>query len=54
MGHNLSKRGRFLSSTARTDGVIWWEVAVGLVLVPVAIYLLRRGVREINREFGRV
>jgi uncharacterized membrane protein len=54
MGHNLNKRGQLFSSTARTDDVIWWEVAIGIVLVPVAIYLLWRGVRAVNRELGRV
>lgn len=54
IGFNLSKRSRFFSGTAWTDGVIWWQVAVGLVLVPVAIYLLRRGVGDIERKLSRI
>jgi hypothetical protein len=48
-GFDLSKRSRFFTGTAWTEDVIWWQVAVGIVLVPVAIYLLRRGVQEIER-----
>jgi hypothetical protein len=54
IGLNLSKRSRFFAGTAWTDGVIWWQVVVGLVLVPVAIYLLRRGARDIDRRLGRI
>lgn len=53
-GFNLSKRGRFVTSTPWTEGVIWWQVVVGLVLVPVAIYLLRRGVQDIERRLSRI
>jgi len=34
--------------------VIWWEVLIGLVLAPGAIYLLRRGVRDIERGLRRI
>jgi hypothetical protein len=54
IGLNLSKRSRFFADTAWTDGVIWWQVVVGLVLVPLAIYLLRRGSRDIDRRLGRI
>jgi hypothetical protein len=54
IGFNLSKRSRFFSGTAWTDGVIWWEVVVGLLLVPAAIYLLRRGARDIDRRLSRI
>jgi len=54
IGANLNKRDAFSNRSAWTDGVIWWEVAVGLVLIPVAVYLLRRGVRDIDRKLGRV
>jgi len=53
IGFNLSKRSRFFTGTAWSEGVIWWQVVVGLVLVPVAIYLLRRGVRDIERRLSR-
>ena len=54
IGFNLSKRSRFFTGTAWSEGVIWWQVVVGLVLVPVAIYLLRRGVRDIERRLSRI
>ena len=54
IGFNLSKRSRFLSGSAWTDDVIWWQVAVGLALIPVAIYFLRRGARDIERRISRV
>ena len=53
IGFSLTKHTRFFTGTAWIDGVIWWQVAVGLVLAPVAIYLLRRGVRDIQRTLGR-
>jgi len=52
IGLNLSKRDRFFAGSAWTDGVVWWEVVVGLALVPVALYLLRRGARDIDRRLG--
>src|SRR5262245_60181238 len=53
IGFNLSTRARFFAGTAWSGDVIWWEVVVGLVLVPPAIYLLRRGARDIDRRLGR-
>jgi hypothetical protein len=40
----------FASGTAWSDGVIWWEVATGLVLAPIAILLVRRGIRDLHEE----
>jgi hypothetical protein len=54
IGYNLSRRSRFFAGTAWTDGVIWWQVVVGVALVPVAIYLLRRGVRDIDRRLNHI
>ena len=54
IGFDLSKRTRFFAGTAWADGVIWWEVLIGLVLAPGAIYLLRRGVRDIERGLRRI
>jgi hypothetical protein len=53
IGLNLSKHASFIAGTAWTDGVIWRQVVVGLVLVPVAISLLRRGARDLNLKLGR-
>jgi hypothetical protein len=54
IGFSLNRRSRFFTGTAWTDGVIWWQVVVGLVLAPVAIYLLWRGVRDIGRQLSRI
>ena len=54
IGVDLSKRSRFFTGTAWTEGVIWWQVVVGLVLLPAAIYLLRRGIRDIERKLGHI
>ena len=50
IGFNLDRRARFFAGTPWTNRVIWWEVAVGVVLVPIAIYLLRLGARDIDRR----
>lgn len=52
-GYDLSRRNRFFTGTAWAEGVIWPQVVVGLALVPVAIYLLRRGARDIRRSLER-
>ena len=54
IGFRLDKHSRFVAGTAWTNGVIWWEVAVGLVLVPLAIYFLRRGVSDIERSLRHI
>jgi len=54
LGRDLSKHNRFVTGITWTGHVIWWQVAVGLVLLPLAVYLLRRGVRNIHRKLGRV
>src|SRR5215510_15932859 len=40
IGFNLSQHGRFVSGSNWAGGVIWSQIVVGLVLAPVAIYLL--------------
>jgi hypothetical protein len=54
VGLELSARRRFFTDNAWSDGVIWWQVVVGLCLLPVAFLLLRRGVRDIDRSLGRI
>ncbi|MGH9408133.1 MAG: hypothetical protein ACRD1V_01610 [Vicinamibacterales bacterium] len=49
IGYNLSQHDRFVTGTW-ADGVILWQVVVGLVMLPVAIHFLRRGVRDINQK----
>jgi hypothetical protein len=53
IGYNLIVSRRLSAGTAWADDVIWWQVAVGAALVPVAIYLLQRGVRDVSRSLGR-
>jgi hypothetical protein len=48
IGFNLSRRDRFLNGTAWSESIIWWEVAMGAALLPIAAYLLYRGGQEIN------
>jgi len=50
IGFNLDKHSRFVAGTAWTGGVIMWEVVVGLLLIPLAIYFFRRGVRDIRQK----
>ena len=39
---------RFVTGTAWSDSVIWWQVWVGLAVLPVAAYLWRRGLRSLR------
>jgi hypothetical protein len=48
LGYVLSRRARFLADTTRSDTVIWWQVWVGLALVPFAMFLWRRGLRRLT------
>ena len=49
-GYHLNRRTRFLAADAWTGSVIWWQVAVGAALIPVALYFWRRGAREIDHR----
>ena len=49
IGYILSKRARFAAGTAWSDAVIWWEVGVGVALMGTAVYLWRKGVRQLAR-----
>ena len=40
-GYRLSRHERFVSGSAWTGGVLWSEVAIGLIAGVVAIYLWR-------------
>jgi hypothetical protein len=53
IGWDLNRHKRFVTGITRTGDVIWWQVAVGLVILPLAVYLLRRGVRDISMKSGR-
>ena len=47
-GYTLNRHDRFLAGTAWVDGVIWWQVLVGLALVPLAAFLWRIGLRSLG------
>lgn len=47
IGYILGRRTRFIAGTSWSDTVLWWEVGVGIALIPVAAYLWRRGLRTI-------
>ena len=49
MGYTLSKHDRFVAGTAWTDGVIWWQVAAGAVLLVPAAFFWRSGLRRLTR-----
>jgi hypothetical protein len=50
IGYTLSRRARFVDGTAWSDTVIWWQVGVGLALLPVAAYLWRKGLGSTARN----
>lgn len=47
IGYILGRRTRFIAGTSWSDTVLWWEVGVGIALIPLAAYLWRRGLRTI-------
>jgi len=51
-GYQLDKRTRFLAPEAWTGTIIWWQVAAGAAIIPVAIYFWRKGTREIDRRIA--
>jgi hypothetical protein len=52
-GWRLSKQARFVAGTGWSESVIWWQVGVGLALLVLAVFLFRRGVRDMDRHLGR-
>ncbi len=48
MGHNLSRRERFLTGADVSQGIIWWEVGIGAALAALSLFFWRRGVRSIQ------
>jgi hypothetical protein len=49
VGYTLNKHDRFVAGTAWSPSVIWWQVAVGAALLPLAVWFWRRGLRELRR-----
>jgi hypothetical protein len=47
IGYTLSKHDRFVAGTPWSATVIWWQVGVGIALLPLAAYFWRRGIRSL-------
>jgi len=45
-GYTLPRHARFVAGTAWSGSIIWWEVAVGIALIPLAVYFWRRAIRD--------
>ena len=50
VGHRLDRRARFFAGASEADGVIWSQVGIGVALMPLAAYLWRRGLRDLDRR----
>ena len=50
IGWKLNMHGQLFSNTEWTDSIVWSQVAMGLALIPLAVYLLRRGARDIDQR----
>jgi hypothetical protein len=47
IGYTLSKHDRFVAGTPWSPTVIWWQVGVGVALLPVAAYFWISGLRSL-------
>jgi hypothetical protein len=47
-GYNLSTHDRFVEGTAWRDGVIWWQVWIGVAVLVFAGAMWRHGLRAIR------
>jgi len=50
VGYNLNALDANAAGTPWSDTVIWWEVAVGLALLPVAAYCWHKGLRTLEPD----
>ena len=46
IGYDLDRHSRFVAHASWSPTVIWPEVGIGLVLIPVAAYFWRKGLRD--------
>jgi len=46
-GYNLNNLEVAATGTRWAGTVIWWELGIGLALVPVAVYYWRKGLRSV-------
>jgi membrane protein implicated in regulation of membrane protease activity len=49
MGYTLGRHDRFVAGTAWSPSVIWWQVVVGAMLLVLAAWFWRRGLRKLWR-----
>jgi hypothetical protein len=47
-GYTLSRHDAFVAGTHWTDGPIWSQITVGLVLLAAAVWLWRRALRSLH------
>jgi hypothetical protein len=47
-GRTLSRHEAFVAGTAWTGSVIWGQVAVGVLLLMMAVWLWRRAIRSLQ------
>ena len=45
-GYTLSRHDQFVAGTAWSDSIIWSQVGFGVVLIPVAVFFWRKGLRS--------
>jgi succinate dehydrogenase hydrophobic anchor subunit len=48
-GFMLSRHDRFVAGTSWSPTVIWWQVWMGLAVVPLAAWFWRAGLRDLHR-----
>lgn len=49
-GYNLNTADAMAAGRHWSDSVIWWELGVGLALVPFMAYSWRKGIRSFNLQ----
>ncbi len=49
-GYNLSMPDAAVAGTPWTNTVIWWEVGVGIALLPIATYYWHKGLRALGPD----
>ena len=48
-GYTLDRHTQFVNGTAWSATVIWWQVLLGLAVVPAAAHFWRVGLRDLRR-----
>lgn len=48
IGYALGRQERFVTGTVWSDEVIWWQVGVGVAILPLAAILWRIGLRSLT------